>query len=310
MDLEEFCVQAAGKVKGRVTFQGHPVRLDPKLSVCRQLHHRWLSATGREVSYEDFKRSLRFRMQNGEVAVRMAYDPTKLLVAGLAGVGATVSAVGAYQWWKSRKGGEAKQELTQCAEPDYSKWENAESFKTQNLSTSVWKKSDAYKYSTCTAYVNGFLKDDVPIGEQVCQILQRGFPWVENDIEREWYNCKQEPIKEYTVRSFNQAIEVLFENPLKIKRAEFDFNPVNITVDVKNDTVKPRRIDKLKYNIACVHFNTDKTAIMHNAHWVLRMGEPNREIFKKVPNDDLSILCAIPTKVLYVREGVDFFDKQ
>lgn len=118
LSVEEFCVQAAGRIKGQLTFQGYPVRLNPKLSVCRQLHNKWLDATGRDVSYEEFKRSLRFSMKNGQVAVRMAYDPTKFVVAGLAGVGATAAAVGGYQWWKSQKGKEIK-----CVEPDYSKWD-------------------------------------------------------------------------------------------------------------------------------------------------------------------------------------------
>ena len=130
LSVEEFCVQAAGRIKGNLTFQGYPVRLNPKLSVCRQLHNRWLDATGRDVSYEEFKRSLRFSMKNGQVEVRMAYDPTKFVLAGLAGVGATAAAVGGYQWWKSQMG---KKEQVKCVQPDYSSWAIADALKFSKI---------------------------------------------------------------------------------------------------------------------------------------------------------------------------------
>lgn len=379
MDLEEFCIQAAGRVKGRLTFQGQVVRLDPQMSVCRQLHHRWLSATGREVSYEEFKRSLRFRMQNGEVAVRMAYDPTKLLVAGLAGVGATAAAFGGYQWWKARKSGDAKQAAMQCVEPDYSKWENANppgapnnlNFNITDTRTHTYsdepirrlcldetliedgtelqeieKKyneyatnkqphelidgvrltykdgviqaasaddrsltrpkyfsfeeftpnvtaSNVYRDTRATSML-GYLNGNLPIGEQVNQIIQQGVTWVkDNSIRtqrRQLFNCKKQVTLQYEVPTVNQAIRVSFKNPSNIKNTAFEFTPV-ITVD------------GVKYNLELVEFENFQKAILHKGHWVIGNLPSEVDMYKKIPNDDLSIVCAIPTEVMYVKEG-------
>lgn len=104
MDLEDICVQLKNRYRDRdVEFQGRLVRLNKRDSVCRQLYDIWLDTSDREATYEDFKRSLRFDREGGRVEVKFAYDPTKFVVAGLAGIGATAAAAGGYQWWKSRK---------------------------------------------------------------------------------------------------------------------------------------------------------------------------------------------------------------
>lgn len=103
MDLEDVCVQLKNRYRDDgLVFQGQAVRLKKNQSVCRQLYEIWLESTGRDATYEDFKKSLRFDQNKGHITVKLAYDPTKFVVAGLAGLGAAASG---YHWWKSRKNG-------------------------------------------------------------------------------------------------------------------------------------------------------------------------------------------------------------
>ena len=123
MDLEDICVQLKNRYRDRdVEFQGRLVRLNKKDSVCRQLYDIWLDTSDREATYEDFKRSLRFDREGGRVEVKFAYDPTKFVVAGLAGIGA---AAGGYHWWKSKKksaGSSGPRAPSPCVKPNIAEW--------------------------------------------------------------------------------------------------------------------------------------------------------------------------------------------
>lgn len=96
MTVEDVCRYLDNRLGGRLVFEGHVVRnLSHKQSVCRQLYERWRTRTGKNPSYEKFKKSLRFRIQNGGIIASVAYDPTPMIAAaGLAAAGAV--GLGAY----------------------------------------------------------------------------------------------------------------------------------------------------------------------------------------------------------------------
>ena len=96
MTVDDVCRYLDNRLGGRLVFEGHVVRnLSHKQSVCRQLYERWRTRTGKNLSYEKFKKSLRFRIQNGGIIASVAYDPTPMIAAaGLAAAGAV--GLGAY----------------------------------------------------------------------------------------------------------------------------------------------------------------------------------------------------------------------
>jgi hypothetical protein len=383
LSVEEFCVQAAGKVKGKLTFQGYAVRLDPNLSVCRQLHNRWLNATGREMSYEEFKRSLRFSTKNGSVAVRMANDHTKLAAAGFAGLAATAGAVGAYQWWKSQKSEEGSK---LCVKPDYEKWENgvpAKQLKSLNddveenysyMTSDVpirqilldgvlitdehrlreienaWSKRDVWakkmQIKSLTFQTGGIhyrsynnmpslsrphdwvtseelqingeektgdpqileridlsLKSDLDIGQQITQALDDGFSRVGGMLkdETDLFLVKSLIKSKYTIPEDNEAIHVRFLNPSGLENIAFVYIPF-ITVQ------------KQKYLLSELLFSDGEdtySAQSFDGHWTLykmKGGMPSGDWAKKIPDDNLSNLCLIPSEVRYTKEGVDAYD--
>ena len=388
LSVEEFCAQAAGRIQGNLTFQGYPVRLNPKLSVCRQLHNRWLDATGRDVSYEEFKRSLRFSMKNGQVAVRLAYDPTKFVVAGLA-VGATAAAIGGYQWWKSQKG---KKEPVKCVQPDYEQWENGEPAKTHKHLDDIVEVTDTYKTSKIPikqillggteisgdslkalenawrtnqlsvdkttigklTYSQGFidvarydyqpslsrpddwvtttfedsqftdaektepsrdvdkiniiLRDDLSIGEQIVQAFEHGYTRVGGKLENEddLFLVQSRITSKYTIPQDNEVLVVGFLNLSQLKNIAMQFSP---SITVRNK----------KYVLSTVFFSDDKdlySALLLNGNWTIYKMERTRSgkiqykdaWAKKVPENNLSNLCAIPIAVTYAKDGVSLYD--
>lgn len=104
LNVDALCAALDNRLDHRLMFEGKVVRgLHRRESVCRQLYDRWLSMGGKHATYDLFKKSLRFRVNNGWVMASVKYDPTPVIAAGVAGLGLTAAGLGAYQYLKKPK---------------------------------------------------------------------------------------------------------------------------------------------------------------------------------------------------------------
>ena len=104
LNVDALCAALDNRLDHRLMFEGKVVRgLHRRESVCRQLYDRWLSMGGKHSTYDLFKKSLRFRVNNGWVMASVKYDPTPVIAAGVAGLGLTAAGLGAYQYLKKPK---------------------------------------------------------------------------------------------------------------------------------------------------------------------------------------------------------------
>jgi len=102
MNVDDACRYLNNRLGVRLMFEGQVIyNLSHRHSACRQLHDLWLKKTGRQKSYEDFKKMLRFRMSKGWVVANVSYDPVPVIAAA---AGLTALAAGGVAYAKLRRG--------------------------------------------------------------------------------------------------------------------------------------------------------------------------------------------------------------
>jgi hypothetical protein len=85
LTVEQTCRRLDNRLDTPLLFEGRPVQLRPRGSVCRQLYRLWTLRNDQVLDYESFKDALRFRLTRDLTEVTMARDLIPWIASGLTG---------------------------------------------------------------------------------------------------------------------------------------------------------------------------------------------------------------------------------